>query len=338
MVVMGHVLTMCIRDIDRAVLFKIIGQVHMPLFFFISGYFTYKATAEGKDFAYPNLWLRFKQLIIPFLTVSTIWIYYFPLSGLRSPLDSTWHGLYFSEYKNGYWFTLCLFEIIVCYVATVFLMRRTKNLWGEIAMAAVIWAMIGFISLRIAPDGLRELLGLELVFSFFPAFMYGIIARKHREQFNKLITGKPIYTLSLAAAAVLMYIMMYNWEFGFMSIKPIVLCIPGLLHIFLVAVAIGTVKPWVEKRYVDGTPSLAVGCWEYLGKESLAIYMLHYFFLFPMTSLQLPLKEMSLGIVPTFAVSVISAALIIAVTLIVSYIIQKSPLLGLLLTGKISKS
>ncbi|MGM9851956.1 MAG: acyltransferase family protein [Muribaculaceae bacterium] len=38
MVVMGHVLTMCIRDIDSAVAFKIISKTHMPVFFFISGY------------------------------------------------------------------------------------------------------------------------------------------------------------------------------------------------------------------------------------------------------------------------------------------------------------
>ena len=44
MVVIGHVLTMCIRDIDSAVLFKLVEKIHMPLFFFISGYFTYKVT------------------------------------------------------------------------------------------------------------------------------------------------------------------------------------------------------------------------------------------------------------------------------------------------------
>ena len=42
MVVMGHVLTMCIRGIDSAALFKIIGEVHMPLFFFISGYLGFR--------------------------------------------------------------------------------------------------------------------------------------------------------------------------------------------------------------------------------------------------------------------------------------------------------
>ena len=44
MVVMGHVLTMCIRGIDSAALFKIIGEVHMPLFF------SSAATSDSADF------------------------------------------------------------------------------------------------------------------------------------------------------------------------------------------------------------------------------------------------------------------------------------------------
>ena len=54
LVVMGHALTMCIRGIDAAFLFKLIGQVHMPIFFFISGFLTYKDT-----FAPPALKKRF---------------------------------------------------------------------------------------------------------------------------------------------------------------------------------------------------------------------------------------------------------------------------------------
>ena len=64
LVVMGHALTMCIRGIDAAFLFKLIGQVHMPIFFFISGFLTYKDT-----FAPPALMKRFLQLIIPFFVV-----------------------------------------------------------------------------------------------------------------------------------------------------------------------------------------------------------------------------------------------------------------------------
>ena len=47
LVVMGHVIGMCIRGIDSCIAFKIIEQLHMPIFFFISGWFSFKI-ANGK--------------------------------------------------------------------------------------------------------------------------------------------------------------------------------------------------------------------------------------------------------------------------------------------------
>ena len=44
LVVMGHVLIMGIHGLDKAFIFKFIEKLHMPLFFFISGYFTFKMT------------------------------------------------------------------------------------------------------------------------------------------------------------------------------------------------------------------------------------------------------------------------------------------------------
>ena len=78
MVVMGHALTMCVRGLDAAFLFKLIGQVHMPAFFFISGYLTYKANTDNQ-FITPGLKKRFIQLIIPFLVITPLWVWYFPL-------------------------------------------------------------------------------------------------------------------------------------------------------------------------------------------------------------------------------------------------------------------
>lgn len=101
MVVMGHVLTMCIRDIDAATLFKIIGEVHMPIFFFISGWFTYKTTEDGR-IRRPNLRQRAMQLIVPMVIVSSLWVLYFPTSGLKSPLPTGFDGLWLGEFKNGY--------------------------------------------------------------------------------------------------------------------------------------------------------------------------------------------------------------------------------------------
>lgn len=341
MVVMGHVLCIGIRGIDQSILFKIIGQTHMPLFFFISGYFSYKVASNGVQFARPNLWIRFKQLIIPFLVVSSIWIYYFLHSGLQSPIDSTWRGLYLSITKNGYWFTPCLFEIIFLYAGATFVLRKCKSITSECISIFILWIILGCVTFVLERHPMGDILGLEPTYSFFPAFIYGVLARKHNDTFNALLKSNTAYTLSLIMCVIIMYILMYFWEFPFMAFKPIAWCIPGLLHIFLVVVAIRLVRPWSEKVLDENrcsTVSCSIArCWEYMGKESLSIYLLHYFFLFPLTALQEPLRGMALDFVPTFVVSFATAAVIITITLGANYIIQKSPVLGLLLTGKISK-
>ena len=71
MVVMGHVLTMCVREIDRAAIFKFIGEVHMPLFFFISGWMAMRL-GEGGNVATPSLLPRAKRLLLPMLGASTL--------------------------------------------------------------------------------------------------------------------------------------------------------------------------------------------------------------------------------------------------------------------------
>ena len=155
LVVMGHVLTMCIRDIDSAVLFKLVGEIHMPIFFFISGYFTYKLTGNG-DFAMPNLRKRFWQLIIPFLAVSALWMWYFPHSRLQSPLSQSWPQLLTTYWKDGYWFTLTLFEVVLVYAGISRLMAAARRLWLQVAIPAAAYLALILVSSLIS-DPRRKL-------------------------------------------------------------------------------------------------------------------------------------------------------------------------------------
>ncbi|MDE5632314.1 MAG: acyltransferase family protein, partial [Muribaculaceae bacterium] len=142
LVVMGNVLTMCVREIDRAPVFKFIGQIHMPLFFFISGWFAVKIGSDGL-LKTPGLLSRAKRLLLPMLGASTLFIYYYPHSGLQSPFDSTWSGLWLNVWKNGYWFTFVLFEIFAVYAALTFVLRRMASFWLELLAVAVAWAVLG---------------------------------------------------------------------------------------------------------------------------------------------------------------------------------------------------
>lgn len=330
LVVMGHVLTMCIREIDRALLFKIIGQVHMPLFFFISGYFTYKASST------PRLSRRFSQLIIPGIVVGLIWMLYFPHSGLQSPLVMTFEGMWCTPFKNGYWFTITLFEIIAVFAAITFAVRRSDSFRSMLLTALCVWILLITVQMTFSHLMIFRLMSLELVAAYFPAFMTGVLARRSNGRFTESCLDPKIYTVALVASGLLLYIQMYPWEFS--RLHPLIFTVTApALHIALAIVSIALVKPWSERALA---PDGAAGerrvamIWEYIGKNSLAVYLLHYFFLFPMPWLREPLREMALDIVPAFTVAFIAASLIVSMTLLANYIISRSPILARLLTGK----
>ena len=335
LVVVGHVLTMCIRDIDSAVLFKFVEKIHMPIFFFISGYFIHKLNENG-SLKVPNLFSRAKQLLIPFFVVSALWLLYFPKSGIQSPFISTWEGLYFSAGKNGYWFTLCLFEIILLYSFLVPLLSVCRKIINKLVVIMCVWILLG-ISRYIVPEVVGELIGLPMLFEFFLIFMVGVFARARENTFDKITASSNWITTALLVGGVMMYYVCWPWEVNLPSV-----CLDVFRQILFICVAVvgvAVVKPWSKSVFSDSNPNgtFMARLWVYLGTQSLAIYLLHYFFLFPMPVFREPLIAMNLNLVPTLIVATFFASIIIAVTLCVNYIISRSKLISLLLTGKINQ-
>lgn len=338
MVVMGHVITFCIRGIDSTPLFKFIGEIHMPLFFFISGWFGYRTI--DKDNPASVVISRFKQLVVPMAVVSSIWILYFPHSGLDSPLNSTFDALWNEQWKNGYWFTLVLFEIILFQLALNPVFRRFKSFIARVITALCSWIILYFINTGIG-DALSNKISFLLVTAFWPAYISGYIAAGYKETFNKLMLSKAFMTICFIIAAPLLYILCWYWEFPIISDTMRIYLVAGLFHIPLAMIAIATVKPWAEQAYSATATQITrtiAGIWTLLGRKSLAIYLLHYFFLFNLSAWQQPLIDLKLSFVPMFAVTFVVSALIIAVVLMFERIISSSAILGWLLTGTPIKS
>lgn len=348
MVVMGHVLTMCVRDVDRAALFKFVGEIHMPVFFFISGWFTLKLvpTAGGRmRWRVPALWPRCKRLLLPMLVMSSLWVIYFPHSGLQSPLDSTFEGLWFSEYKNGYWFTYVLFQIVVIYAALAGIFSRITSAAGQILATIAVWALLIVIS-QMMPGNVNSFISFIFTVRFFPVFMAGAIAAAHSGEFGRLLRSSSAYTLALLIGAVLLYFICWPWEFENLHIHFGALSLDvdiarSIFQILLAYVAIAAVQPWCEKAFGpdkgEGSHRFAKA-WQYLGRESLTIYLLHYFFLFPMGLWRDELMAMNLSFVPTLVFSAFWAAIIIAVVLGFNRLILPSRLLSFLMAGRETKS
>lgn len=337
LVIMGHVLTMCIRGIDRAFLFKLIGEIHMPLFFFISGWFTLRFSKANGRLLFPHLGKRFLQLIVPMVAVSTIWIYYFPHSGLESPLNSTFYGLWTDLWKNGYWFTLCLFEIILIYSVLIPLLRKLDRFWIQFMTVVIFWAIMVWVCRTFIPEYVQNWFSLGLIYYFFPIFMGGWICRYHKDRFHKLLKNSFVILVSMVVGGAAFYAMAWPWELPWLNPWLSILARP-VMHICLVFVVFASVIPWSEKCFSEkrvGQPPVMAKIWCKFGEVSLGVYLVHYFFLFPMGSLRPILEQLNLSLIPLTVLATITAAAIALVTWLIIYILKRSKISAWLLTGEL---
>lgn len=330
MVVIGHVLTIGIRSIDSAVLFKIVGLVHMPLFFFISGYFICRRDTRGQ-FKLPDLYMKVLQLIVPMVVVSSIWIYYYPHSKLESPFNSTWNGLWGDLWKNGYWFTLTLFVLNIAYLAIAAIANLCKNRNVAFLTASCsVFIILGIID-HTVPGKIGAITQMPFNYAYFPAFIAGALCRLYPDIYDRICNSSTCYTVALLATVAIAYFVLYPWDFpdswGEMRDSALM-----TVRIFIAIVAVHLARPWCQKA---GENNRWLKLWTYLGRKSLPIYLLHYFFLFPMGFVRKYMQMSGLDLVPTLTVAVLTASVIVAVTLAVIYILEKSPLLALLFTGDI---
>lgn len=338
MVVMGHVITFGIRDIDSSVFFKLVGHIHMPLFFFISGWFLSRRQQETGKIKPINIWKRFLQLIVPFVVVSALWQWYYSHSGLQSPVCFSYEGLWFNNMKYGYWFTPCLFELILVFAAIRPLFNRISNFWLQTLICLAVWVVLIFTSENI-PDKYNGLFMVSNMVTYWPILMAGALASYHSEGFNKLAKTSAAVTICLIICALSTYVVCYYWEFPIMDSYPILKNVAVIFfHVTLAIIEIAVAKPWSEKAFAPTARKLTQNTaelWAYLGRKSLSIYLLHYFFLFPMGAIRPMLQSMNLDFAPVFAVAAVCAAMIIGIVLLIDAIIAKSPLLSMLLTGEL---
>lgn len=333
MVVMGHVITMCIREIDRTALFKIVGAVHMPLFFFISGWMSWRG---GKA---PALGRRALQLLPPMLVCSTLWIFFFPHSGIESPLDSSFGGLWMSDYKNGYWFTLVLFEVIAVYAVVRPLACRCRGIVSEAAVYAAVSLLIMAADYVFGASDAGRLCSWTLTADFFPVFAFGVMASRHADAFRRLTRNSASVTVSMLVCALTLYAVCWPWDLPLVStFRPVMAICVIAMHVSLAIVAVAIVGPWSSDAFAPGVCGHGLArMWAYIGTQSLAVYLLHYFFLFPMGWARGLLEASGLGFVPALVLSAAAASFIVAAVLLVNRILQPSPFLSWLLAGHLPK-
>lgn len=314
LVVCHHVADFCYGQTDTVTFHAALGTFRMPLFFFISGFILYKAsrvwdTATIVDF----LKKKFMVQIIPTL-------FFFVLFTKMFAGGAIMEGLCKST-KNGYWFTISLFEFFMIYSLTSWIAKilNIRNRWLFAIVVPCVW-LTAFSTLTLARLFSHEVVGLLQIvnLSYFIYFYVGTCVRKHFDVFLRMTSNRLLISLIIG-------VWFFNVLFPCCFVgSRIVIGLAGLTIVFM----------FFRSYEHVFTCETRIGRWlQYVGRRTLDVYLLHYFFL--------PRHLEMVGVFfkenpnPTleFFCTLIIAVMVVSLCLVVSNVMRLSPWMSKYLFG-----
>lgn len=315
LVVMGHVLAWQFDSLSvlaqskestqAAFLWRMIYSFHMPLFFFVSG-FLFSMTKFNNIDVPKFIWKKFVTLIVPFVTMGTLFYL------VRDKM-------------YNYWFLRSLFEFIL--IALPFeILRSRKEKMQSLSCSIVYYGVVNGL-LIIACQYLKNypLFSdlLDIRYNYFLFFSVGLVFQRNCK-LMELLNKNCVYTICLLGYAL--SLLMDN----------------RFSDIITAAFAIGACWYLFKNVFTNG---FIIDKLSYLGRNSLEIYLLHFFFSISVTQLgaywleksQIGGMKMLSVIAEQFVFSLFISVAIIMLSLSIANIINKSRFLSALFLGRSSK-
>lgn len=324
LVVFAHICHFCFGN-DRMGYNAVFILFRLPCFFMLSGWLfepvsrnPFKTVAKHKAMV---------QLVPTFIFLL-----------LLAPPPEFFHQL--GALKGGYWFTFVLFEFFILYMLIV---RAGKNwtpfLAFSITIASFIYARY-YDSLKSSSEGFQllmiNILGFLSVTTWrlFLFFYIGTWVRRHFDAFIRW-TNKPIVILLISATFFFIASTSHKNNMWFEMFRFYAGGITGMIMIFTLFRLLYTSPIIHLPSSITHHPSYFL---QYVGKRTLDIYLLHYFFLPRFLMEYAPQLQAYGSRFLEFVVIMVLSLIILVLCLITSYIIRLSPFLGHYLFGVQRKS
>lgn len=229
----------------------------LPLFFYISGFLAYKPKMTFKDVG-RELIKKFNLLFIPAVAFSV----FYNLLSHKSILTPLFQGF------GMYWFTISLFE---CFLIYYVVQITTQNPRLK-TILMVLLAIIGIVLLSVYSEFGPKVIDFNHLCKYFYFFVIGLMARKYQHVFDKLVHSELFKGIILIAFFLLLFVI--DCQFWpqpvFHLVRDIVLRVVGTAIVVCLFV---THSSFFERKSKINTIINEIG------KKSLAIYLLQYFFI-----------------------------------------------------------
>lgn len=265
LVVFAHVETFSFQHIENTTFLGDLFRIfRMPLFFFVSGFLSYK---PGGDWTLRQCGtLAVKKLriqLIPTLFLGLLYTYFC--------LGETFVWFITLPLKAGYWFTIVLLEMFLIYYAVRLICEKVNALKDLTLVVLLVIALALYTVNTINPliDHVSNILSFTQTARYLVFFVLGMIASNYKETFFMMLdNGKAM--LSILVAFLTLLIIYNKVEHTSTILCADVAGIFGLLIIFA-----------FFRKYApsfDSSTKLGKSL-QYIGKRTLDIYLLHYFVL-----------------------------------------------------------
>ena len=228
----------------------------MPLFFFVSGFLVYKQSMNLKD-VWVNIRVKFVFLVIP----AVVFRVGMDLMNHNNPLRLL------SEGMHSYWFTIVLFECFLLYYLITLVIKNEKWRIGVLLALSV----VGIGMLALDRDFGPAIFDLRRLTKFFQFFVLGTLAKKFRPKYDALMHNEVFKATFVLLYFIVLFLLTYD--------------MPSALHHFLRDVALRYFSTFAIISFFvcheDGFqhPTRYNSLIALIGQNSLAIYLLQYFFL-----------------------------------------------------------
>lgn len=319
LVVLAHVfLMMSPRHWDSSPIASVLMSFRMPLFFFVSGFFAYRAVEKWTASTAIDVAVRkFRAQIICSLVFFCLFQWMKNL-----PMSEMWErGLTY------FWFTVALFQMWLLYLGLALASRKSGKNLLDIPILIMICCSVAFGQYQTSLTAWR-LLSWHCVIYYFQFFAIGLMARRHAAGFDRLVDNTTFRTAVIIlffTGCIYFYSNRYHTptDFGTFFLQEVLHRYCGLFSVFLLFRS--------SSAYFEGNafPSRAL---KYIGQRTLDIYMLHMFFMPSMTSMASVFAPTSMAL-PKLVFGLAVALCDIALCLVVSRVIRCSPFLEVWLFG-----
>jgi fucose 4-O-acetylase-like acetyltransferase len=283
-VVLGHTFQGATPDFDHSLPFRLVYSFHMPMFMFVAGMTTSLSFSKRLN-ARPDLLsyaseIRSKavRLVVPFITWAMIKYFVDHPEGYN---PATWLLHVFQFPDNGLWFLWAAFQCscllaLICIGVQYAFHSLTAASADERNNPTALYLLL-ILAWPVASVMLRHLpydLGLGLAKTFFPYFFAGFAFHIIRP------SGLPI-ALRWIPYVIFMALAPFWYR---MEASPVALLFPNpgsanLEYQRIVALA-GTLA-FVDfaRFFADNAPALLTRAVAFIGKRSLDVYAIHFYFL-----------------------------------------------------------